>query len=66
MVTPAGQPGNPEQDVSTPINWAYNHHYMMWQTGAHSQIAHVPRGVRSRLRHRGARRPVGAYLAVLL
>jgi hypothetical protein len=28
MVTPTGQPGvNPSQDVSVPINWAYNHHY---------------------------------------
>ena len=27
MVTPTGSPGkNPEQDVSVPINWAYNHH----------------------------------------
>ena len=27
MVTPVGKPGvNPEQDVSFPINWAYNHH----------------------------------------
>ena len=28
MVQPAGQPGaNPAQDVSVPMNWAYNHHY---------------------------------------
>ena len=27
MVTPQGQPGvAPENDVSVPINWAYNHH----------------------------------------
>ena len=30
MVDPIGQPGvNPEQDLSVPINWAYNHHYSM-------------------------------------
>ena len=28
MVQPTGQPGaHPAQDVSVPINWAYNHHY---------------------------------------
>ena len=27
MVVPTGTPGlNPKQDVSVPINWAYNHH----------------------------------------
>ena len=27
MVVPTGKPGvNPDQDVSVPINWAYNHH----------------------------------------
>ena len=35
MVTPTGQPGvNPDKDVSVPINWAYNHHYMAWMTGS--------------------------------
>ena len=39
MVSPRGAPGqNPEQDVSVPINWAYNHHYMAWMTGADSEI----------------------------
>ena len=39
MVTPRGRPGeNPEQDVSVPINWAYNHHYMAWMTGKHSEM----------------------------
>jgi hypothetical protein len=35
MVTPQGKPGQePEKDVSVPINWAYNHHYMAWMTSA--------------------------------
>lgn len=43
MVTPTGQPGvNPDQDVSVPINWAYNHHYMAWMTGAHSELKKTP------------------------
>mmetsp|Transcript_36428 Transcript_36428/g.67040 ORF Transcript_36428/g.67040 Transcript_36428/m.67040 type:complete len:907 (-) Transcript_36428:128-2848(-) len=43
MVTPTGQPGvNPDKDVSVPINWAYNHHYMAWMTGAHSELKRVP------------------------
>jgi len=34
MVIPTGQPGvNPDKDVSVPINWAYNHHYMAFMTG---------------------------------
>eukprot|EP00927_Polykrikos_kofoidii_P055043 TRINITY_DN49359_c0_g1_i1.p1 TRINITY_DN49359_c0_g1~~TRINITY_DN49359_c0_g1_i1.p1 ORF type:complete len:937 (-),score=98.26 TRINITY_DN49359_c0_g1_i1:92-2509(-) len=42
MVTPTGQPGlNPEQDVSVPINWAYNHHYMFWLMGAHAELRKV-------------------------
>eukprot|EP00658_Telonema_sp_P-2_P011110 TRINITY_DN14225_c0_g1_i3.p1 TRINITY_DN14225_c0_g1~~TRINITY_DN14225_c0_g1_i3.p1 ORF type:complete len:942 (-),score=213.51 TRINITY_DN14225_c0_g1_i3:82-2907(-) len=42
MVVPTGQPGvNPDQDVSVPINWAYNHHYMAWMTGAHSELEEV-------------------------
>ena len=42
MVTPTGQPGvNPEKDVSVPINWAYNHRYMAWMTGAHSEMRYV-------------------------
>lgn len=42
MVTPTGKPGvNPEQDVSVPINWAYNHHYMAWMTGTGSEIVKV-------------------------
>ena len=43
MVTPVGQPGvNPKEDVSVPINWAYNHHYMAWMTGKHSVLKTVP------------------------
>lgn len=43
MVTPVGKPGvNPDKDVSVPINWAYNHHYMAWMTGAHSEMRTVP------------------------
>mmetsp|Transcript_78311 Transcript_78311/g.151216 ORF Transcript_78311/g.151216 Transcript_78311/m.151216 type:complete len:904 (+) Transcript_78311:70-2781(+) len=39
MVTPTDQPGaNPAADVSVPINWAYNHHYMAWMTGEHSEM----------------------------
>jgi len=42
MVTPVGQPGvNPDQDVSVPINWAYNHHYMAWMTGKYSEMREV-------------------------
>jgi hypothetical protein len=42
MVEPVGQPGvNPEKDVSVPINWAYNHHYMTWMTGKHSALKKV-------------------------
>ena len=43
MVDPIGQPGvHPERDVSVPINWAYNHHYMAWMTGAHSKMVELP------------------------
>jgi len=39
MVQPAGQPGaNPAQDVSVPMNWAYNHHYEAWITGRYSEL----------------------------
>lgn len=42
MVEPVGQPGlHPDKDVSVPINWAYNHHYMAFMTGAHSEIRRV-------------------------
>jgi hypothetical protein len=42
MVDPVGQPGvHPERDLSVPINWAYNHHYMNWMTGAHSEMKEV-------------------------
>ena len=42
MVTPTGKPGvNPEKDVSVPINWAYNHHYMAWMTGRHSEMKYL-------------------------
>lgn len=43
MVSPVGKPGvNPDQDVSVPINWAYNHHYMAWMTGKHSKLVKIP------------------------
>ncbi|XP_045181704.2 uncharacterized protein LOC123540595 [Mercenaria mercenaria] len=43
MVSPVGQPGvNPDADVSVPINWAYNHHYMAWMTGDHSEMVRIP------------------------
>lgn len=57
MVNPVGKPGvNPSEDVSVPINWAYNHHvrhhcicssltfvsqYMAWMTGTHSYMEQV-------------------------
>mmetsp|Transcript_58745 Transcript_58745/g.128742 ORF Transcript_58745/g.128742 Transcript_58745/m.128742 type:complete len:880 (+) Transcript_58745:49-2688(+) len=42
MVEPTGQPGlSPEKDVSVPINWAYNHHYMTWMTGKHSKMQEI-------------------------
>ena len=42
MVNPVGKPGlNPDQDVSVPINWAYNHHYMCWMTGNFSTLRKV-------------------------
>eukprot|EP00854_Cymbomonas_tetramitiformis_P025130 gene25130-30667_t len=42
MVQPTGQPGvNPGLDVSVPINWAYNHHYMAYMTGEHSALVHM-------------------------
>ncbi|XP_045180973.2 uncharacterized protein LOC123540207 [Mercenaria mercenaria] len=43
MVSPVGQPGvNPDADVSVPINWAYNHHYIVWVTGNHSELVRIP------------------------
>lgn len=42
MVTPVGHPGeNPSLDVSVPINWAYNHHYMTWMTGEDAEMNYV-------------------------
>ena len=42
IVTPLNKPGmNPKDDVSVPINWAYNHHYMMWMTGTHSGLKKI-------------------------
>ena len=42
MVEPVGQPGvDPSQDLSVPINWAYNHHYMCWMTGEHSSMTEI-------------------------
>jgi hypothetical protein len=43
MVTPVGKPGvNPEQGVSVPINWAYNHHYCAYMAGKHSERREIP------------------------
>ena len=48
IVSPKGSPGvHPELDTSVPINWAYNHHYMAWMTGADSTMEHVPADIRS-------------------
>mmetsp|Transcript_19469 Transcript_19469/g.23306 ORF Transcript_19469/g.23306 Transcript_19469/m.23306 type:complete len:842 (-) Transcript_19469:99-2624(-) len=42
MVTPTGHPGvNSSKDVSVPITWAYNHHYMLWMTGSYSYMEEV-------------------------
>ena len=42
MVQPTGKPGaDPTKDVSVPINWAYDHHYMAWMTGKHSEMTKV-------------------------
>ncbi|KAL1520060.1 hypothetical protein AB1Y20_023535 [Prymnesium parvum] len=42
MVSPMGSPGiDPAKDVSVPINWAYNHHYMGWMTGEHSEMKYL-------------------------
>ena len=36
------KPGvNSSADVSVPINWAYNHHYMLWMTGSDSEMKYV-------------------------
>ena len=48
MVNPVGSPGkNPTEDVSVPINWAYNHHFMAWMTGADSEMKHVAADIQS-------------------
>ena len=42
MVQPVGKPGvDPSMDVSVPINWAYNHHYMAWMTGSCSEMQYI-------------------------
>merc|ERR1719203_353742 len=42
MVSPQGRPGEqPEADVSVPINWAYDHHFMFWLSGAHAELVEV-------------------------
>jgi hypothetical protein len=42
MVQPQGSPGlNPDQDVSVPINWAYNHHYMAWMIGKYATFVNI-------------------------
>lgn len=39
MVSPAGEPGeNPDEDVSVPISWAYNHHYTAFISGSYARI----------------------------
>ncbi len=43
MVSPTGQPDvDPKADVSVPINWAYNHHYEFWLTGANGELVSMP------------------------
>ncbi|XP_071127367.1 uncharacterized protein [Mytilus edulis] len=43
MVNPVSKPGlNPQNDVSVPINWAYNHHYVAWMTGKYSKLIKIP------------------------
>ncbi|KAH8060478.1 hypothetical protein JL722_4576 [Aureococcus anophagefferens] len=42
MVSPLNAPGqHPENDVSVPINWAYNHHYEAWMTGKYSELRKI-------------------------
>ncbi|KAH8049461.1 hypothetical protein JL721_11690 [Aureococcus anophagefferens] len=42
MVSPLDAPGqHPENDVSVPINWAYNHHYEAWMTGKYSELRKI-------------------------
>ncbi|KAH8060775.1 hypothetical protein JL721_8992 [Aureococcus anophagefferens] len=42
MVSPLDAPGqHPENDVSAPINWAYNHHYEAWMTGKYSELRKI-------------------------
>ena len=42
LVDPVGKPGvNPSRDIGVPINWAYNHHYMAFMTGSHSEMKEV-------------------------
>lgn len=41
--SPVGSPGlHPENDVSVPLTFTYNHHYMMWLTGARTELIRVP------------------------
>jgi hypothetical protein len=40
--SPVGSPGlNPDKDVSVPLTFTYNHHYMMWITGARTELVRV-------------------------
>ena len=42
LVEPVGKPGvNPDKDVSVPINWAYNHHYVAWLKGKHAEMVQL-------------------------
>jgi len=57
MVFPTGQAGvNPTKDVSVPINWAYNHHYMMYMTGQYSKLEKVDRDPDDVLAHGAPRK----------
>ena len=60
MVFPTGQPGvNPEKDVSVPINWAYNHHYMAFMTSdEYSELVKVDAAPGDVLAHGAARKSV--------
>lgn len=63
MVNPPGHPGvNPDQDVSVPINWAYNHHYMAWMTGSYSKMVEINVDPEDTMAHGSATRRIAVDL----
>eukprot|EP00440_Ansanella_granifera_P035912 gb/GFBE01038957.1/.p1 GENE.gb/GFBE01038957.1/~~gb/GFBE01038957.1/.p1 ORF type:complete len:785 (+),score=142.22 gb/GFBE01038957.1/:1-2355(+) len=42
---------SPEGDVSVPISWAYNHHYVSWMTGQYSEMNQVPADPHDTMNH---------------